>query len=326
MGYAADVLAERGRRHPGASGRATPPARTRSPSATRDAGGFDAEIVPVGGVTPRRAAPRRADRRAAGPAAAGVPPGGRGRHRHRRQLLRHQRRRRRGRRSWTRDTHRRLGRAGPAGAGHRHRRGRPATCPGLGLVPAVRAALARAGLPLDDLDVIELNEAFAGPGAGLLRRARPGPRPGLRRGRGAGAGASLGCVRRGPRRPAVLPAGPRRTGAATASPRSPSAAARASRWWSSDARDRGARGHATATATTPARTVLADVDVHAHRAAGRRHRRERLRQVDVRPDAQRAGAADRRAGDGRRPGHPHGRARGAPPGRASASPTRTPRS
>jgi acetyl-CoA C-acetyltransferase len=34
--------------------------------------------------------------------------------------------------------------------------------PGRGLVPATRAALARAGLALDDIDVVELNEAFAG--------------------------------------------------------------------------------------------------------------------------------------------------------------------
>jgi len=34
--------------------------------------------------------------------------------------------------------------------------------PGLGIVPAVRLALDRAGLGLDDLDVVELNEAFAG--------------------------------------------------------------------------------------------------------------------------------------------------------------------
>ena len=34
--------------------------------------------------------------------------------------------------------------------------------PGLGLVPAVRAALAQAGRTLDEMDVIELNEAFAG--------------------------------------------------------------------------------------------------------------------------------------------------------------------
>jgi acetyl-CoA C-acetyltransferase len=34
--------------------------------------------------------------------------------------------------------------------------------PGLGLVPAVRIALGRAGLVLDDIDVVEINEAFAG--------------------------------------------------------------------------------------------------------------------------------------------------------------------
>ena len=34
--------------------------------------------------------------------------------------------------------------------------------PGLGIVPATRAALERAGLTLDEIDVVELNEAFAG--------------------------------------------------------------------------------------------------------------------------------------------------------------------
>jgi acetyl-CoA C-acetyltransferase len=34
--------------------------------------------------------------------------------------------------------------------------------PGIGPVPAVRAALAQAGLSLDDIDVVEVNEAFAG--------------------------------------------------------------------------------------------------------------------------------------------------------------------
>jgi acetyl-CoA C-acetyltransferase len=34
--------------------------------------------------------------------------------------------------------------------------------PGIGIVPAVRAALARAQVGLDDIDVVELNEAFAG--------------------------------------------------------------------------------------------------------------------------------------------------------------------
>ena len=36
------------------------------------------------------------------------------------------------------------------------------SCPGWGLVPATRTALERAGLGLGDLDVVELNEAFAG--------------------------------------------------------------------------------------------------------------------------------------------------------------------
>jgi acetyl-CoA C-acetyltransferase len=34
--------------------------------------------------------------------------------------------------------------------------------PGIGLVPAVAAALGKAGLGLDDIDVVEVNEAFAG--------------------------------------------------------------------------------------------------------------------------------------------------------------------
>jgi acetyl-CoA C-acetyltransferase len=34
--------------------------------------------------------------------------------------------------------------------------------PGLGIVPALRAALAEAGLDLDQIDAVELNEAFAG--------------------------------------------------------------------------------------------------------------------------------------------------------------------
>lgn len=40
--------------------------------------------------------------------------------------------------------------------------GVPPTTPGLGLVPAVRVALQRAGVGLDELAAIELNEAFAG--------------------------------------------------------------------------------------------------------------------------------------------------------------------
>jgi acetyl-CoA C-acetyltransferase len=36
------------------------------------------------------------------------------------------------------------------------------TLPGLGLLPATRSALAGADLSLDDIDVVEVNEAFAG--------------------------------------------------------------------------------------------------------------------------------------------------------------------
>jgi acetyl-CoA C-acetyltransferase len=59
------------------------------------------------------------------------------------------------------DTHRRLGVPGlrvlaTATAGVDPRR------PGLGIVPAARQALDRAGLGLDEVDVIEFNEAFAG--------------------------------------------------------------------------------------------------------------------------------------------------------------------
>jgi acetyl-CoA C-acetyltransferase len=59
------------------------------------------------------------------------------------------------------DTHRRLGVPGvrilaTASAGV------DPNLPGLGLVPAVQEALASAGLSLEQIDVVELNEAFAG--------------------------------------------------------------------------------------------------------------------------------------------------------------------
>ena len=47
---------------------------------------------------------------------------------------------------------------------------------GIGPVPAVRKVLARAGLEAADLDVIEINEAFAQPGRGVHGRARARPR------------------------------------------------------------------------------------------------------------------------------------------------------
>jgi acetyl-CoA C-acetyltransferase len=159
MGWAADVLAGRF----GVSRERQDAYAARShalAAATRDAGGFDAEVVPVGaahrderprsGLTVERLARLRPAFRPAsegGTVTAGsscgindgaaavavVDP----------------------------DTHRRLGLPGlrvlaTATAGV------DPNLPGLGLVPAAAAALSRAGLCLDDLDVIELNEAFAG--------------------------------------------------------------------------------------------------------------------------------------------------------------------
>ncbi len=41
---------------------------------------------------------------------------------------------------------------------------------GLGPIPAVRSALARAGLSIDDMDVIESNEAFAAQACAVARQ------------------------------------------------------------------------------------------------------------------------------------------------------------
>ncbi|GAB2888324.1 thiolase family protein [Nocardioides pacificus] len=69
--------------------------------------------------------------------------------------------------------HERLGRTSPDASAPRRRlpglrvlatatAGVDPTRPGIGIVPAARLALSRAGLTLDDVDVVELNEAFAG--------------------------------------------------------------------------------------------------------------------------------------------------------------------
>ena len=46
---------------------------------------------------------------------------------------------------------------------------------GIGPVPAVRKLLARAGLDVGDLDLVELNEAFASQSLAGHPRARPRP-------------------------------------------------------------------------------------------------------------------------------------------------------
>jgi acetyl-CoA C-acetyltransferase len=156
MGLAADLLAE----ERGVSRARQDAYAARSHAlahATQQAGGFDAELVAVGGVT-RDERPRRgltADRLARlRPAfrpdgtvtagnACGINDGAAAV-----ALV-------------DADTHRALGLPGlrvlaTATAGVDPGR------PGLGIVPAARLALERAGLTVDDLDVIELNEAFAG--------------------------------------------------------------------------------------------------------------------------------------------------------------------
>jgi acetyl-CoA C-acetyltransferase len=159
MGYAADVLAARAGVCRSRQDEYAARSHARAAS-TRDAGGFDAEVVPVAGVrrderprsglTPQRLArfrPAFRDEADGGTVTAGNSCG-------------------------INDgaaavavvdaaTHLRLGGPGlrvlaTATAGVDSR------LPGLGLVPAVRIALDRAGVSLDDVDVIEINEAFAG--------------------------------------------------------------------------------------------------------------------------------------------------------------------
>ena len=109
--------------------------------------------------------------------------------------------------------------------------GVPPRIMGIGPVPATQKVLAKSGLSLDEIDLIEANEAFAaqslavgrelrlGLGARQRQRRRNRPRPPDRRQRHAHPGDAA------PRDEA-----PRTPSAA--SPRSASAAARASRWWS----------------------------------------------------------------------------------------------
>ena len=49
------------------------------------------------------------------------------------------------------------------------------SCMGLGPVPATRKALARAGLTVEDLDLIELNEAFAAQALACMRELKLDP-------------------------------------------------------------------------------------------------------------------------------------------------------
>ena len=76
---------------------------------------------------------------------------------------------------------------------------------GVGPVPATRKALARAGIGVDDLDLIELNEAFASQSLVCIDELGLDPAQGQRQRRGDRARASA----RDERRPADHDAGPR---------------------------------------------------------------------------------------------------------------------
>jgi acetyl-CoA C-acetyltransferase len=159
MGLAADVLAEKAGVARARQDAYAARSHTRA-AATRDAGGFDAELVPVGGLrrderprhglTEQRLARLRPAYRPQAEGgtvtagnACGVNDGAAAV-----ALVDH-------------ETHRRLGVPGLQVLATATS-GVDPNLPGLALVPAVQQAVELAGLTLDDLDVIELNEAFAG--------------------------------------------------------------------------------------------------------------------------------------------------------------------
>ncbi len=104
---------------------------------------------------------------------------------------------------------------------------------GIGPVPASRKALARAGLSAADLDLVELNEAFASQSVAVDPRARPRPGDRQRQRRRDCPRPPARHERRPPRRQPA-PRGPPPRAPATASRRSASASDRArqrsSRW------------------------------------------------------------------------------------------------
>ena len=67
-------------------------------------------------------------------------------------------------------------------------------CMGLGPIPATRKALQRAGLDSDDLDVIELNEAFAAQSLAVIKEAGLDPDKVNPNGGAIALGHPLGCT------------------------------------------------------------------------------------------------------------------------------------
>ena len=194
MGQTAENVAEYENVSPRGDGRVRRPVASSGPSPSQERGFFEREITPVTSpdgtvVAQGRRHPRRHHRREARRAEAGVPPRRQG---HRRQRLPAQRRRRRR----DRDERHQGRRARPHAAGpHRGQSGVTGLNPeimGLGPIEACRQALARAGMTIDDIDLVEINEAFAAQvdpvgqaprhrlGQAQRQRRRHRPRPPLR--------------------------------------------------------------------------------------------------------------------------------------------------
>jgi acetyl-CoA C-acetyltransferase/3-oxo-5,6-didehydrosuberyl-CoA/3-oxoadipyl-CoA thiolase len=68
------------------------------------------------------------------------------------------------------------------------------SCMGLGPVPAVRKALARAGLGIEDVDLVELNEAFAAQAIACIRELDLDPERVNVNGGAIALGHPLGCT------------------------------------------------------------------------------------------------------------------------------------
>ena len=211
------------------------------------------------------------------------------RHGDRRQRLRRQRRRRGGRARDAGDAPPPR-RARAPDPGHRDRRRRPQPARARASCPPSRAALALPGSTLDDIDVVELNEAFAGQVLACCDALDLDPEPRVRPRAARWRSGTPGALAARCSRAAVQPAGARRAAgryglAAIAVGGGQGVAVVVG----AVPRDRGrpASRHRYGDRHGAARRRPSRLD----RAADRRDRRQRLRQVDVRADAQRAGAA-----------------------------------
>src|SRR5205807_48587 len=68
------------------------------------------------------------------------------------------------------------------------------SCMGLGPIPATKKALKRAGLTIDQIDLVELNEAFAAQAIACIRELKLDPGRVNIYGGGIALGHPLGCI------------------------------------------------------------------------------------------------------------------------------------